>query len=422
MSAPSSSHQPTVLQPVRHGAPLIRPDALLGPRQIGALDAVNPLVSAANPLLITAISLRSGGRPSNVESLRQRLTDLVRDFRDAARKSAISDDEITLARYALCALLDEAVQNTEWASRIEWAAKNLLSENFPNANDGGRLLFEYLERMLKTPDRFPHALPLYYICLSLGFMGMYAADRAAGKAAVDLVRSRVYLVLKSLRPETDRTLSDRWHGVAVAARQFRGFATVWFCAALTALVCLCSYVGFAWMLAGDRAALQVAALRLPEPKPTASATANPAEPRLKPRLKDKEDAGQLRVEETRLWSRVTLLGGGTFESGSAVPGSGSVELFQRVAQELKEVRGSVHVKGHTDNVPVRTHTYASNRELSLERARMVAEVIKRQLSPEDRARVSYDGVGDAEPLPGTRGDAAVNRRVEITLFVPAGSN
>src|SRR5205814_4369878 len=93
-------------------------------------------------------------------------------------------------------------------------------------------------------------------------------------------------------------------------------------------------------------------------------------------------------------------------------------LLLRVAEALNRVRGQVEVIGHTDNVPIRTLRFTSNWELSRARAESVTRLLAGRVA---RARLRADGRADTEPvapnetLPGR----ARNRRVEITLYVPA---
>src|SRR5690348_5854185 len=76
----------------------------LDSRSIGDLAALNPLIAASNPLLMTVTSLRTGHAPSNVDALRARFLEMVKDFDAACARAGIPDEQQHLARYALCAL------------------------------------------------------------------------------------------------------------------------------------------------------------------------------------------------------------------------------------------------------------------------------------------------------------------------------
>ena len=126
---------------------------------------------------------------------------------------------------------------------------------------------------------------------------------------------------------------------------------------------------------------------------------------------------QVEVRDMQLESVVTLLGANLFESASATPSGPAGALIDQVADALKQVEGKVLVTGHTDNIPYRSLRFASNWDLSKERAACVARIVAARIG--DPARVSFEGRGDTEPEAknDTVEGRAQNRRVEIVLKV-----
>ena len=110
---------------------------------------------------------------------------------------------------------------------------------------------------------------------------------------------------------------------------------------------------------------------------------------------------------------------GLFKPGEATIGADDQWLLGRIADALKRVPGQVDVIGHSDNIPIRTLRFPSNWELSRARAESVARLLAAGIGP---GRIRADGRGDAEPVTAndTPQGRAKNRRVEITLHVPAG--
>ncbi len=84
---------------------------------------------------------------------------------------------------------------------------------------------------------------------------------------------------------------------------------------------------------------------------------------------------------------------------------------------MNNVSGKILVVGYSDNVPIRSARFASNYELSLERARSVQKQLQGSLSQPER--VKAEGRGEINPVaPNTTPEnRARNRRVEITLLV-----
>lgn len=387
-------------------------------REIGALAAVNPLVAAANPLLMTVASLRPGASPGNVEALRTRLVEMVQEFDAACGRAGISDEHQHLARYALCTVVDETIQRTAWSHTANWAQRSLMIHFFKE-NLGGEKFFPILDKLVQTPDRHAWLLQLFYVCLSLGFMGRYLTRDALGRQEIADLRDRLYQqVIRKALTESDRDLSIRWRGLSVASRQFGGYSAVWLAIGVTLLVCLMFYAAYVLRLAALRDQAGLGALTLRSTPTVAKVDAMPqAAPRLRQLLAPEISARQVAVRESAAESIVTLSSEFTFESGSATLSPTAVAVLERVAQALAQVEGQVVVTGHTDNVPLRSLQFPSNYELSRARARSVADILRVRLKVP--SRVVNEGRGDSEPVDNNTSPAAkaANRRVEISLRV-----
>ncbi len=386
-------------------------------RQIAGLAAINPVIAAANPLLMMVPTMRTARPPSDVGVTRARLIEMIRDFDAAVIRQGLADDQRNIARYALCTVMDEAIQMTPWGTAANWAQQSLLIHFFKE-NWGGEKFFQILDKMSETPSRFTQLLELFYVCLAVGFMGRFHLAGATGRQAVTDLRERLYVLIKRNQAETDRTLSGHWKGVEVEQRRFKGFATFGIIAALCALVSLGVFAWYSYALAGQVDALDLDRLQLKKTELTRVALAPAAKPRLAQLLAPEISAKQVAVKDLRLESVITLLGEGVFESGSAVPTARSVDLLRKIAAALEQVEGQVIVTGHTDNVPTRTLRHASNFALSKDRAANVKALMETMLK--DGKRLSAEGKGDIEPVAPneTLEGRSQNRRVEITLRVP----
>jgi len=183
------------------------------------------------------------------------------------------------------------------------------------------------------------------------------------------------------------------------------------------VVLLGVYVGFDWSLgrASDKLAAEIAGLRVAAPVAPRAAAA----PRLATYLADEIRRGLVKVDDHIDRSVVTILGDGLFKPGEATVSADDQWLLTRIADALRSVPGQIDVIGHSDNVPIRTLRFPSNWELSRARAESVARLLAAGVGP---GRIRADGRGDAEPVEAndTPQGRARNRRVEITLYVPAG--
>ncbi len=115
-----------------------------------------------------------------------------------------------------------------------------------------------------------------------------------------------------------------------------------------------------------------------------------------------------------------------FESGSAeidVDGRAEIRkvgesLMQLIDLIPEEIPWVLQVNGHTDAVPIRSGTYASNWELSMARALSVVELLTQAGLP--ASRVAAAGFGEHQPLDtsGTADANRRNRRIELKLTQP----
>ena len=88
--------------------------------------------------------------------------------------------------------------------------------------------------------------------------------------------------------------------------------------------------------------------------------------------------------------------------------------MQRLTQALNKVPGRVLVVGHTDDQPIKSFRYEDNFELSRERAVSVVTLLQQGI--DNRARLTWTGVGSSEPRYRPESEPenrARNRRVEI---------
>jgi len=382
-------------------------------REISALGAANPLLAAANPLLIMLQSLRAGTAPASLADLHERLTALIDDFESACVRQGIPDIDRRLANYALCAVVDEAIQLTPWGGTADYARQSLLIR-FHGENWGGEKFFEILNRLAASPAKHAWLLDLYFVCLALGFMGRFHLEGQAGRQKVAELRERLYQLIRRARPELDRTLSTRWTGLQVAGRRFHGFGLVGVLVGVLALACLGAFAAYALSLRARVDDLGLERLALPRMAPPPGAAASAARPRLAQLLAPEVAARRLTVKDLRFESIVTLTGQGLFDSGSATPSPAADELFDRIADALRQVEGHVIVEGYTDNAPTGS-LRASNWTLSKERADNVARKLAARIG--DPARLSAEGRGELDPVASNKSPEgrALNRRVEIVL-------
>lgn len=113
---------------------------------------------------------------------------------------------------------------------------------------------------------------------------------------------------------------------------------------------------------------------------------------------------------------ITVDGQTLFESGDAELSFESDYIFQELIKIfLFYFEFSINIKGHTDDIPIRTAKFASNWELSAIRATTVLRTFLEEGI--DARRMTATGYADSVPLVenDTEANRALNRRVEFVL-------
>jgi type VI secretion system protein ImpK len=384
---------------------------------------LNPLISAAAPLLQLLGRLRNTYTQPDAGELRERTIQQIRAFERSARDAGVPMDQLRPAHYALCASLDDVVQNAPWGSGGGWTAHGLVA-TFHEETRAGERLFVLLDRLKTNPGNFLPVLELIYLCLSLGFQGQYRLS-PRGTAELDRIREDLYTIIVRQRQAADPALSPHWQGVVAPYRPARFVVPTWVMGA-----CALAVIGvlFVWFSTGLNAAsdevfaqmlgaplahmpqiVRPAPVRPPPPAPA------PAPDPLCVFLKPEVDQGLVTVVCDHAMPIVRVRNAGMFASGSATVAPGYVRLLERIGEALKTEKGPVTVDGYTDNQPIHTVQFPSNFQLSQARAEAARAIIVRTLG--DPGRVTAQGHADANPVAAnaTPQGREENRRIEVVL-------
>lgn len=118
---------------------------------------------------------------------------------------------------------------------------------------------------------------------------------------------------------------------------------------------------------------------------------------------------------------ISLKEAGLFDSGSAFIKISSYPLLAKIAESLSVYNNNLRVEGHTDNVPISSHEFKSNWELSTARATNIVHHLVNYYKF-DPSGISATGFGEYRPIEdnGTAEGRAKNRRVNIVILSSEG--
>jgi type VI secretion system protein ImpK len=397
---------------------------------------INPLLRAAAPLLALAYHLRTARGHQDVSELRGRVMAAICQFEEDVRRMGISTQTAKQTQYALCALIDEMVLSTPWGFESNWSTEPLQITLFGKGKSGEGF-YAILKDALSYPSGNIDALELYYVCLSLGYKGLYGRDQD-GMARLNELKQRVYREISRERGEPVDDLSPRWKGVVERRPAVSRFLAWWVVPIVVLTVVILTYVGLSYSInqESDEVFTRVSNLETPEvvtppeppppplPQPVVELPPPPLPPSLvedlRLTLQPEIDKGLLAVEDRGTTARIILYNKGLFPSGQAEVGESFRSVIEKIALVLvqDDPPGPYVISGHTDNVPIRTLRFPSNYHLSKARADSVVALLQKHLTDPDR--LQSEGRADREPIGSndTAEGQALNRRVEIEVPIP----
>lgn len=157
---------------------------------------LNPLVDAAAFLFSMVGKLKQLESYQNLAVLHQDLISEINTFQSAAKAQGYSSEYILVSRYALGATLDDLISHTPWGGEDRWVPYSILSLFNQDGAQSDRF-FLILERIIKEPALYIDVMEFMYICLSLGYQGIYRAGEWRGTSLENVIhalyqRIRVY--------------------------------------------------------------------------------------------------------------------------------------------------------------------------------------------------------------------------------------
>ncbi len=375
----------------------------------------NPLIAGARSLLSLVARLRNTPFHPAIPKLQQQVVGELRRFENHALQRGIPEEQVRIASYALCSLIDETVLNTPWGAQSFWAHQSLLVI-FHKEAWGGERFFATLDRLVRQPAQNLYLIELCWLCLSLGFQGKYRIA-PNGLNTLEQVRGELYQLIRRVRGDFERELSPRWQGLKDVRNALVRYVPLWVVAAAAGALLVLTYLGFAFALnaASDPVARDLFTMAKDQPKappetPFPAPQSPPRAERFKPLLAQEISQGLVEVVDDRI-----LRIRNAFPSGSDRVKPEFAPLLAKIARELGTGGDAVLVTGHTDNQPIFSARFPSNFDLSNARAKHVAEILLS--SAPLGGRVRYEGRADYEPLApnDSAENRALNRRVDILV-------
>lgn len=390
-------------------------------------SGINELNSCASNLFSLIGRIRNQAQHPDPDNLRRSVVSEIRKFEEAALDADIDKKEIRVARYAICATVDDVILNTPWGGNSSWGMQSMVG-TFHKETVGGDRFFDLLNRLQEDASNNVNVLEFIYFCLSLGFEGRLRIEQG-GRDKHLKIRSQLARVIKKQHAEFASDLSPQFEGVDrpfnpksiwkpfwISSSVVLSFLTIVF---LTLIFLLSSkterFIGE--MSFANSSSVAVLFRKAPPPPPPPPPVIKSTQlEKVKTALKADISAGNVEVLEDSSTITLRIPGAGMFKSGSDRIESTAVPTLTRIGFVLNESQGPILVVGHSDNVPINSSRFRSNKQLSLARAQSVLNYIA--IVGTQQSRMSAEGRADVDPIVSntTKEGRAKNRRIEIVLL------
>jgi type VI secretion system protein ImpK len=380
----------------------------------------NPFVNNAFSLLSIVPKLRMLPYHHGIDELQEQLGTEIRKFENDTLNQGATQEQVKIASYFLCSLIDETVLTTPWGNQSSWGQQSLLIQ-FHREARGGERFFQILEQLEQNPTQNLKLLELAYLSLSMGFEGKFRHVNS-GLRELDQLHQELYLLIQKTKDTSEQALSAHWQGLREKRIPVSDHVPAWVAMVAAGALLLMIYLGFAYtinkssnMTYNNLAKVSAKTIKIP---PAAAKRKVTAVPVGRPGLSNRFE----RLLEAEIaHGMVQVLKGNTLRLTNAFPsGSDRVKkaykpMLVKIAHELQRDNSMITVIGHTDNQPIFSARFPSNWHLSEARAKNVAGLMAAAATLQGRIR--YEGHADNEPVApnDTAANRARNRRIDIQI-------
>ena len=131
--------------------------------------------------------LRGGIEPKDIDAFAGRVGSFLANFERQAHAYGKLPGLVSEAKYAFCALFDEAVLSTGGELAERWSGAPLQLQHF-GEHLAGEGFFSHLDRLRLDPVQTLEVMEVFYTCLLLGFKGKFLLE---SPELLDLLISRL---------------------------------------------------------------------------------------------------------------------------------------------------------------------------------------------------------------------------------------
>jgi type VI secretion system protein ImpK len=187
--------------------------------------------------------LKNRWSPAEADVFRERLKEFLASVDRGAKRIDARAEDLYLAKYAYCALVDESVMGSQTALRESWQRKPLQLELFGDQL-AGETFFQRLEALQAEGAPRVQALEVFHMCLLLGFQGKYLLE---GTEKLGYLTSRLGDDIARLKGRRS-SFAPHWAAPDRIRHQLRSELPLWVVGSVFALAALLAFTGLRQLL------------------------------------------------------------------------------------------------------------------------------------------------------------------------------
>ena len=187
--------------------------------------------------------LRNRAKPSDADAFRERIKTFLGGFERGARRLQASAEDVHLAKFAYCALIDEVVLMSPLRAREVWERRPLQLELFGEQLAGERF-FEHLETLRQAGAARLQVLEVLHMCLLLGFQGRYALE---GSEKLNYLTARLGDEIAQLRGRR-AVFAPHWEAPDRIAHALKREVPLWVIGSVILALAVAAYTALRFVL------------------------------------------------------------------------------------------------------------------------------------------------------------------------------
>jgi type VI secretion system protein ImpK len=190
--------------------------------------------------------LKNGCGPQDKTAFADHMTRFLGDVDRNAKALGVPADDVTAAKYAFCAAVDEIILRSDYDIREAWETRPLQLRLFGDQL-AGEHFFQRLEDLRAKGSVHLQALEVFHVCLLLGFEGRFALD---GRDKLNYLSARLGDEIARMRGK-NRGFAPHAERPDQVVHKLGSDLSLWALSMVFAVVALGGYLGFRTALAHE---------------------------------------------------------------------------------------------------------------------------------------------------------------------------